>query len=227
MTPALSQASSELHRKSTVRVGLLTLNLGGYDFTKHVPASQSKLNAREFWDYSRLRENDLLVLGFQEIVEAKKKNVAKFMFGAEKDHSSLVSFLNTRLPEFDLFHQIFSASLGLLIFVRNSTKEHLDLHVLKTHSMKMGLLGLIANKGVIGCELQLNGTRHVFFNAHFAAGEVEKNLDARVANFAALHDLIGMRNGSGAKAGARKSFFDGRPQLPQRKRVLSNGAKGN
>lgn len=189
LTPALQ---SEIYQESRVTVAVVTTNLGGHKFTKRTNKfSNAKLGARDFWEYENVRDNDIIILGFQEIVEVKSKNYKKFMFGADKDHLNLSTFLHQQLPEFDSFYQEFHGPIGLMILVKRSRKEYLDLHVLKTHRVKLGFMGLVASKGIIGCELLINNTRHVFFNAHLAAGETEKNLEARLSNFQTLNNLIG------------------------------------
>ena len=183
---------SDIHQESKVKVAVVSSNLGGHKFAKEAGLfTDSKLGARQIWEYQNVRDNDIIVFGFQEIVEVKGKNYKKFMFGADKDYSNLIAYLTKQMPEFDLFYREFHGPIGLLIFVRRAQKEHIDLHVLKTHRVKLGFMGFVASKGIIGCELLIDSTRHVFFNAHFAAGETEKNLEARLSNFQALRDLIG------------------------------------
>jgi hypothetical protein len=173
-----------------VSIVVLTNNLGGYKFAKAKTYSKSKLNPKSYWDYEKIRDNDIIVIGVQEIVEVKSKNYKKFMFGADKEYSILSNYLETGFQDFEKFYSEFDGPIGLIILIKKSKKEFLDLHILKTHRVKLGFMGFVANKGIIGCELMINNTKHVFFNGHLAAGEKEKNLAYRISHLETLDELI-------------------------------------
>jgi hypothetical protein len=193
MTPILKSNpdSSLIYDKRNVSIVILTNNLGGYKFGKKPKEyPKSKLKVKMFWDYEQIRNNDIIVFGVQEIVEVKSKNYKKFMFGADKDYTDLSEYLNKNFPDFEIFYEEFHGPIGLIIFIKKSKKEFIDLHVLKTHRIKLGFMGFVASKGIIGCELMINNTKHVFFNAHLAAGEKEKNLAYRISHLETLDELI-------------------------------------
>lgn len=168
--------------------------MGGYSFKKSNKYPKSKLKVRNFWDYQKILQNDIIILGVQEIVEVKSKNYKKFVFGADKDYTKLSSYLNEKFVDFDLFFEKFIGPIGLYIFVKKSKKEFIDLQILKVHKVKLGFMGFVASKGIMGIELLINNTKHVFFNAHLAAGEKEKDFEYRKNNLKTLQDLIGLPN---------------------------------
>lgn len=169
---------------------VLTNNLGGYKFAKEKEYPKTKFNPKEYWDYEQIKNNDIIVFGVQEIVEVKSKNYKKFMFGADKEYTILTDYLTKGFPDFENFYSEFHGPIGLIIFIKKEKKEQIDLHVLKTHRVKLGFMGFVANKGIIGCELMINNTKHVFFNGHLAAGEKEKDLAYRISNLETLDELI-------------------------------------
>lgn len=131
---------------------------------------------------------DILVFGFQELVDLEdKKAVTKSFFKSKKkDHSMqehmshqyrdwrdfLTRCLDDYMPRNELYHQLHTASLvGLFtcIFVRAPLIDRI--HSLNSAEVKRGLGGLHGNKGALVIRFLVDDTSICFVNCHLAAGQ--------------------------------------------------------
>ncbi|TQS34964.1 hypothetical protein Golomagni_04632 [Golovinomyces magnicellulatus] len=131
---------------------------------------------------------DILVFGFQELVDLEdKKAVTKSFFKSKKkDHSMqehmshqyrdwrdfLTRCLDDYMPRDELYHQLHTASLvGLFtcIFVRAPLIDRI--RSLNSAEVKRGLGGLHGNKGALVIRFLVDDTSICFVNCHLAAGQ--------------------------------------------------------
>ncbi|RDW95133.1 hypothetical protein BP5796_00896 [Coleophoma crateriformis] len=133
---------------------------------------------------------DILVFGFQELVDLEdKKTTAKSFFKSKKkdpsdqEHMShqyrnwrdfLIRSLDDYMPRDDLYHLLHTASMvGLFtcIFVKAPLRERI--HSISGAEVKRGMGGLHGNKGALILRFILDDTSMCFVNCHLAAGQTQ------------------------------------------------------
>lgn len=142
---------------------------------------------------------DLLVFGFQELVDLDdKKLTAKSFFkgnkkkdSSEQEHMSrqyrdwrdfLVRFIEDNMPPDEPYHLLHTASMvGLFscVFVKASQRSHIS--NVSAAEIKRGLGGLHGNKGALVLRFILDNSSVCLINCHLAAGQtqtVHRNNDA-------------------------------------------------
>ncbi|POS83951.1 hypothetical protein EPUL_004061 [Erysiphe pulchra] len=131
---------------------------------------------------------DILVFGFQELVDLEdKKAVTKSFFKSKKKYSSvqehmshqyrdwrdfLTRCLDDYMPRDELYHLLHTTSLvGLFtcVFVRAPLIDRIK--SLTSAQVKRGLGGLHGNKGAIIVRFVVDDTSMCFVNCHLAAGQ--------------------------------------------------------
>ncbi|KHJ32529.1 putative endonuclease exonuclease phosphatase [Erysiphe necator] len=131
---------------------------------------------------------DILVFGFQELVDLEdKKAVTKSFFKSKKKYSSvqehmshqyrdwrdfLIRCLDDHMPRDELYHLLHTTSLvGLFtcVFVRAPLIDRIS--SLTSAEVKRGLGGLHGNKGAIIVRFVVDDTSMCFVNCHLAAGQ--------------------------------------------------------
>ncbi|RKF58960.1 putative inositol polyphosphate 5-phosphatase C9G1.10c [Erysiphe neolycopersici] len=131
---------------------------------------------------------DILVFGFQELVDLEdKKAVTKSFFKSKKKYSSvqehmshqyrdwrdfLTRCLDDYMPRDELYHLLHTTSLvGLFtcVFVRAPLIDRI--RSLTSAQVKRGLGGLHGNKGAIIVRFVVDDTSMCFVNCHLAAGQ--------------------------------------------------------
>ncbi|KAF8860353.1 putative PI phosphatase group protein-like protein [Acephala macrosclerotiorum] len=133
---------------------------------------------------------DILVFGFQELVDLEnKKTVTKSFFKSKKkdpteqEHMShqyrdwrdfLIRSLDDYMPRDELYHLLHTAHLvGLFtcIFVKASLRERIK--SLSAAEVKRGMGGALGNKGALVIRFILDDTSLCFINCHLAAGQTQ------------------------------------------------------
>ncbi|KAH8591489.1 putative PI phosphatase group protein-like protein [Bisporella sp. PMI_857] len=141
---------------------------------------------------------DILVFGFQELVDLEdKKTTAKSFFKTKKKDPStdlekmshqyrdwrdfLTRCLDDYMPSKDLYHLLYTSSLvGLFtcIFVKSTLRERI--HSICGAEVKRGMGGLHGNKGALVVRFVLDDSSMCFINCHLAAGQAstkDRNAD--------------------------------------------------
>ncbi|KAM0335631.1 hypothetical protein ACHAQA_000680 [Verticillium albo-atrum] len=135
---------------------------------------------------------DILVFGFQELVDLEDKTAtAKRFFKSKKKEGSdqermshqyrdwrdfLMKSLDDYMPREDLYHLLHTATLvGLFtcIFVKSSLRDRI--RNLSASEVKRGMGGLHGNKGAIVVRFLVDDTSMCFINCHLAAGQSQAN----------------------------------------------------
>ena len=175
---------------------VITHNLGGFNFSEvsNLQDLSKKIKSNFYSDYPQVADNDIIIIGVQEIVEVKSKNYKKIMFGAEDDYKELASFFSKKFPKFLLFFKNFNGPNGILVFIKKSSKKSFDLYIDKVHRINLGFMGFASNKCIIGIELYVNNAKYLFFNGHLAAGEKKQHLQKRMNNLKSLNSLLSMKS---------------------------------
>jgi endonuclease/exonuclease/phosphatase family metal-dependent hydrolase len=134
--------------------------------------------------------NDLIVLGVQEVIELKSKNITKFMFGADNDFNHFVDFINHKFKDFDIILNEIQGANGLLVLMKKSARAYFDIWVSKVYRLNLGFMGYMANKCIIGAEIYINNNKIIFFNAHLEAGEQVQSYKKRLENIKQFQNLL-------------------------------------
>ncbi|TVY35270.1 putative inositol polyphosphate 5-phosphatase [Lachnellula subtilissima] len=174
---------------SSVQALVMTWNAGAstpYDLNKR-PTDESFF--RNLLQSSR--RPDILIFGFQELVDLEDKTrTAKSFFKSKKkdphseqEHMShqyrdwrdyLTRCLDDYMPRDDLYHLLHTGSLvGLFtcIFVRAPLRERI--RGVSAAEVKRGMGGLHGNKGALVVKFLLDDTSLCFVNCHLAAGQTQ------------------------------------------------------
>lgn len=136
---------------------------------------------------------DILVFGFQELVdlEDKKLTAKRFLKPKKKDPATdqekmshqyrdwrdfLMKTLDDYMPADHLYHLLHTAPLvGLFtcVFVKSSMRDRI--RNLSGAEVKRGMGGLHGNKGAVAVRFQVDDTSLCFINCHLAAGQTQAN----------------------------------------------------
>lgn len=146
---------------------------------------------------------DILVFGFQELVDLEDKTAtAKRFFKTKKKDATdqermshqyrdwrdfLVRSLDDYMPADHLYHLLHTATLvGLFtcIFVKSTLRDRI--RNLSSADVKRGMGGLHGNKGAIVVRFMVDDTSLCFINCHLAAGQSHAN--SRHNDIAAILD---------------------------------------
>lgn len=140
------------------------------------------------------RSPDILIFGFQELVDLEDKAATAKRFlkvKKKKDEGSdqermahqyrdwrdfLTKTLDDYMPTDDLYHLLHTAPLvGLFtcVFVKSSLRDRIK-H-LSGAEVKRGMGGLHGNKGAIAVRFRIDDTSLCFVNCHLAAGQTQAN----------------------------------------------------
>lgn len=133
---------------------------------------------------------DILVFGFQEIVDLEDKTATakRFLKSKKKDSSDnenmshryrdwrdfLLQTLDDYAPKGHLYQLLFNAPLvGLFtcVFVKSSLQGRI--RNLQSAEVKRGMGGLHGNKGAIAVRFQIDDSSLCFVNCHLAAGQTQ------------------------------------------------------
>jgi hypothetical protein len=132
---------------------------------------------------------DILIFGFQELVDLEDKTATAKRFlkskkkseGAEQERMShqyrdwrdfLIKTLDDYIPSDDLYHLLHTAPLvGLFtcVFVKASLRPRI--RALNGAEVKRGMGGLHGNKGAVAVRFQIDDSTLCFVNCHLAAGQ--------------------------------------------------------
>lgn len=144
---------------------------------------------------------DILVFGFQELVdlEDKKLTAKRFLKPKKKEGSDqermshqyrdwrdfLMKTLDDYMPADDLYHLLHTAPMvGLFtcVFVKSSLRDRI--RNLSGAEVKRGMGGLHGNKGAVAVRFRIDDTSICLVNCHLAAGQTQAN--ARHSDIAAI-----------------------------------------
>jgi hypothetical protein len=135
---------------------------------------------------SSLLQSDLVLVGLQEIVEMKSKNLRN-MFTNEnnKQTRSWEDFFKKHLPEFLVIGNANMLGLMTLILVKRSTEDRFEISLEKSAKNKLGFMNLLANKGFVAITIKVNYESILLANCHFEAGNSKENYYRRVEHLSA------------------------------------------
>jgi hypothetical protein len=163
-----------------LRLGILSWNIAGKKIYKEVVPIQKII-------HKIITSNlDILVLGFQEIVELKfsLNNLKKMIFQFEKISKKIKECFEKNLKSFICISVNNLSGLFQMIFIRRDRVSELDWYYHKNWQIKLGGAGALkmGNKGVVGSTFEIkNFGRFSFMNCHMVHGL--SNLDKRIEHF--------------------------------------------
>lgn len=168
-----------LKKVRKLRLLLMTWNLAGIlPEDRNLPDLQGLFKAGEY--------PDLLVFGFQEILEAKFGNVAKNMFGssAEQIANKWVEVLQQRLTalwpgRYTLLTSESSLTMLMVVFVESQSSG--DIVHKGTSQVKDGIRGLVGTKRSFICNLEFKGNLMMLCTTHLSAGDDPKPRQEMIA----------------------------------------------
>lgn len=186
----MHERDSEFCSFRELSVGVMTWNAGACK-PSHVHSQYMSQDNNFLRDYMVAQgSTDILVFGFQELVDLENKKVtAKSFFKskkkdpAEQEHMShqyrawrdyLTRCVEDFMPEDSTYVLLNTASMvGLFtcIFVKNSLRSRIK-HV-HTAEVKRGMGGLHGNKGALMLRMVLDDSSLCFLNCHLAAGQTQ------------------------------------------------------
>ncbi|KAH7165746.1 hypothetical protein EDB81DRAFT_838434 [Dactylonectria macrodidyma] len=146
---------------------------------------------------------DILVFGFQELVDLEDKKLTAKRFlkpkkkeGTDQERMShqyrdwrdfLMKTLDDYMPADDLYHLLHTAPMvGLFtcVFVKSSLRDRI--RNLSGAEVKRGMGGLHGNKGAVAVRFRIDDSSICLVNCHLAAGQSQAN--ARHSDIAAILD---------------------------------------
>lgn len=185
----MKSQEAEFSQLENIKALVMTWNAGA---TTPYHLQQSGTDATFFRDLLQGSNcPDILVFGFQELVDLEdKKTVTKSFFkskkkdpSGEQEHMSrqyrdwrdfLIRSLDDFMPRDELYHLLHTASMvGLFtcIFVRAPLRERI--RSICASEVKRGMGGRHGNKGALIVRFVLDDTSMCFINCHLAAGQTQ------------------------------------------------------
>eukprot|EP01135_Chromosphaera_perkinsii_P007233 Nk52_evm41s745 gene=Nk52_evmTU41s745 len=194
------------HEKINIRCATWNVN-GGKNFGKDDLSEwlAFNLNAGEFYDSDNDGLVDMVIVGFQEIVDLTAKNIKdsnhQDSYHRNQWEAVLKQCLTENLPgEFALVCKEQLVGVCLFVFVRKDVLDKVRNVVIKT--FKCGAGGFAGNKGAVTIRFKFNDTSMCFVCAHLAAGqsnvkernsnywEITKGVDFKKGRVIEGHDVI-------------------------------------
>jgi hypothetical protein len=166
-----------------LRLGVLSWNIAGKKLYKE------EVYVKKIIHEVITNNLDILVLGFQEIVELKFSfsNLSKMVFQFDKIVSKIKKIFETKLSSFICISQNNLMGLFQMIFVRKQILSEVDWFYHHNWQIKLGGAGALkmGNKGVVGSIFEIRHFgRFSFMNCHMVHGL--SNLDTRIEHFSEL-----------------------------------------
>lgn len=125
-------------------------------------------------------ENDILVVGLQEILEMKSKNWNKIILEQTNQISKQWKvFFEESLPTHLVLQMENLLGILMIILVKKSVHEAFLFKVQETRLLRLGQLHM-ANKGAIAVQISVNFQRVTFITCHLASGTKEQNYQKRL-----------------------------------------------
>ncbi|CBY15520.1 unnamed protein product [Oikopleura dioica] len=147
------------------------------------------------WNLGLSTDVDLVQLqNFLNVQSSTRKDV--YIFGCQEINSESVYTWEVQLQKcvgkkYILLHAVRFGTIHLSIFVRHELQgkcSTIDWGVLSVRAMSQ-----IKTKGVAACALQIFGTKFLFMNSHFKAGETQNSLEGRVRNYRTIRSKLRLR----------------------------------
>ncbi|CAG8508862.1 9469_t:CDS:10 [Ambispora gerdemannii] len=188
---ALNKRIEEYSTKSTISVFVGTYNLNG-----KLPSGRESIDQWLFaFHQNSSKQPDLVVIGFQEIVELKPQQIVS----ADPDklrtwEKEITNLLNNRRQWSIKYVSLRSRQLvgtALLIYAKSSNVS--NIRNVECVTKKTGLGGMAGNKGAVAIRMDYHDTSICFVTAHFAAGL--SNYDERNRDYHTINDGISFRQG--------------------------------
>lgn len=177
-TKELENQTHEFVTFSPLSVFILSWNIGGFK------PSNLDLVDLNFLNFENYGNPDIVVIGFQEVVNLNMKNMMST--NNDKLVSLWESIITTNLNKIDKYFVVASQNLIgclLVVFVKENVKDRIK--KVDTDLISLGLAGKLGNKGAVLIKLEIDDTAICFTNCHLQAGS--KNFEDRVNNIAEIH----------------------------------------
>ncbi|CAG8626908.1 8557_t:CDS:10, partial [Ambispora leptoticha] len=187
----LNKRREEYSTKSTIDVFVGTYNLNG-----QLPSKRESIDKWLFaFHQDSFKQPDLVVIGFQEIVELKPQQIVS----ADPDklriwEKEITNSLNNHQQWSTKYVSLRSRQLvgtALLIYAKSSIVS--NIRNVECVTKKTGLGGMAGNKGAVAIRMDYHDTSICFVTAHFAAGL--SNYDERNRDYHTINDGILFRQG--------------------------------
>lgn len=171
-----------------LKVAFLTHNCSG------LPEVEDLTQLIKYKSQEDIQQCDVLIIGLQELLEMKKKNLTNIITNENEGPASVwEKNLKQCFSEFILVGNSSMLGLMLLIFQKKNWTNNLYIQIQSENKIKQGFLYL-ANKGAIFIQMKLNWQTLGIVNCHLASGNSKKDFQKRLENLKEIKDFLKEQN---------------------------------
>lgn len=175
---AIKSSKKELFTTQELKMAVIIHNCAGT--VPESPGALYYLNDKEILD------SDLIIIGLQEIVEMKSKNLQKMFTNDNSEQTSEWDlFFEKALPQYFLLGSSSMLGLMTLILVKKTLGDRFEISLEKSAKNKLGFMNLLANKGFLALRLKINHELVLLANCHFQAGNTKDDYYRRIEHLKA------------------------------------------
>ncbi|KTW30137.1 hypothetical protein T552_00615 [Pneumocystis carinii B80] len=184
VTMELEKRVNEFSTIKNISIFVGTFNLNG----------KKRTDDLSLWLFpnGRKYKSDLVVIGFQEIIELTPQQIISVdPYSRKIWESDLYEILNRDKNEYVLLRSAQLVGSVLMIFVKESSVPYIK--NLESAVKKTGLKGMSGNKGAVAIRMDYGNTQICFVTAHFASGRF--NYDERNRDYFTIINGLNFRRG--------------------------------
>ena len=184
----LAKTNLPVFKKHEVKISFISHNCGGVVLDQYI------LNHIHYNKIERVKNSDIVIIGLQEIIEMKSRNLGKIIRNSNKRSlEPWVETLTRCFPDFTVLTYVSMVGLLLMVLVRKESLKHFDISIPEIEQIKLGVMNL-ANKGGIYIKLKVNYDTFGIFNCHLAAGTKSKNFTRRKEDLTRIISYLDKQN---------------------------------
>ncbi|KAG5438606.1 hypothetical protein PCANB_002712 [Pneumocystis canis] len=184
VTMELKKRINEFSTMKDISIFVSTFNLNG----------KKRTDDLSLWLFPNGREykSDLVVIGFQEIIELTPQQIISVdSYNRKIWESDLYEVLNRDGNEYVLLRSTQLVGSVLMVFVKESSVPFIK--NVEGAIKKTGLKGMSGNKGAVSIRMDYGNTQICFVTAHFAAGRF--NYDERNRDYFTIENGLNFQRG--------------------------------
>ena len=167
---------------SELQIAIITHNCSGI-----TPNEKIRTN---YLEKKEIKNSDIIILGLQEIVEMKIKNLKSIITNDNDfNRNKWLSYFEKKMSEFEIVARSSLLGLFMIVFVRRNICREFDVALVKHKLFKLGFMKF-ANKGGIYFEINVNSDRIGFLNCHLESGEKKGNFVKRIEQIKKFEEYV-------------------------------------
>ncbi|GAA5962330.1 hypothetical protein JCM21900_003091 [Sporobolomyces salmonicolor] len=155
----IRERENEFLEKEEIRIWCTTFNVNN-----KLPKPDGS-DVRPWIESSDIAE--ILVFSFQELDLSAEAMLRYTPYREEAWREAIEAAMGDRRAVYEKLHSRQLVGALILIYVRRDVREHIT--TVSSNSFATGLMGLMANKGVVGARFRYKDTPLTFLNSHLAA----------------------------------------------------------